>query len=161
MTTNNNNYGIGSTHNFKKEIEETLRPAMERQTRGDMHDEPSQAAGIKQGIAAQPTHTPYSTYTPSPVPTATTIPPATPRPTATPTATPPPILYSVASTCSPAIESRIDGEFEGWDGETIFPLTNGQIWQQVQYAYTYSYKDRASVTIYSTVDGCTLKVEWG
>jgi len=36
--------------------------------------------------------------------------------------------------CSPAIESRVDGEFEGWDGETIFPLTNGQIWQQVQYA---------------------------
>ena len=35
MTTNNN-YGIGSTHNFKKEIEDTLRPAMERQTRADM-----------------------------------------------------------------------------------------------------------------------------
>ena len=29
MTTNNN-YGIGSTHDFKKEIEDTLRPAMER-----------------------------------------------------------------------------------------------------------------------------------
>ena len=35
MTTSNN-YGIGSTHNFKKEIEDTLRPAMERQTRADM-----------------------------------------------------------------------------------------------------------------------------
>ena len=40
MTTNNN-YGIGSTHDFKKEIEDTLRPAMERQTRADMHSEPS------------------------------------------------------------------------------------------------------------------------
>ena len=47
MTTNNN-YGIGSTHNFKKEIEDTLRPAMERQTRADMHEEPSHEAVDKE-----------------------------------------------------------------------------------------------------------------
>jgi hypothetical protein len=29
-----------------------------------------------------------------------------------------------------AIESRIDGEFEGWDGETVVKLANGQVWQQ-------------------------------
>ena len=40
MTTNNN-YGIGSIHDFKKEIEDTLRPKMERETRGDMQSEPS------------------------------------------------------------------------------------------------------------------------
>ena len=40
MTTNNN-YGIGITHDFKKEIEDTLRPLMDRETRGDMHSEPS------------------------------------------------------------------------------------------------------------------------
>ncbi len=40
MTTRNN-YGQGTTHDFKKEIEDTLRPAMERQTRGDMQSEPS------------------------------------------------------------------------------------------------------------------------
>ena len=43
MTTNNN-YGIESTHDFKKEIEDTLRSGMERQTRADMHDEPSHEA---------------------------------------------------------------------------------------------------------------------
>ena len=37
----NNNYGIGSVHDFKKEIEDTLRPLMERETRGDMQSEPS------------------------------------------------------------------------------------------------------------------------
>lgn len=26
------------------------------------------------------------------------------------------------------IESRIDGTFEGWDGDTVFKLINGQIW---------------------------------
>ena len=40
MTTNNN-YGAGSVHDFKKEIEDTLRPLMERETRGDMQSEPS------------------------------------------------------------------------------------------------------------------------
>ncbi len=34
-------HGIGSTHDFKKEIEDTLRPLMERETRGDMQTEPS------------------------------------------------------------------------------------------------------------------------
>ena len=33
------------------------------------------------------------------------------------------------------IESQIDGEFEGWEGETVFVLTNGQIWQQSSYDY--------------------------
>ena len=47
MTTNNN-YGIGITHDFKKEIEDTLRPAMEGQTRADMHGEPSHEAVDKE-----------------------------------------------------------------------------------------------------------------
>ena len=41
MTSPNTNYGIGSTHDFKREIEDTLRPQMERETRGDMQTEPS------------------------------------------------------------------------------------------------------------------------
>ena len=31
------------------------------------------------------------------------------------------------------IESKIDGTFEGWSGETIVILTNGQVWQQNEY----------------------------
>lgn len=57
------------------------------------------------------------------------------------------------------IESKIDGEFSGWDGETIFKLTNGQIWQQSSYAYTYSYKYRPKVLILSTSGGFELQVE--
>ena len=45
------------------------------------------------------------------------------------------------------IESRIDGDFEGWSGETIFKLDNGQIWQQVTYSYTYRYAFRPKVFI--------------
>jgi hypothetical protein len=30
------------------------------------------------------------------------------------------------------IESRYAGPFEGWDGDTIFELENGQVWQQSQ-----------------------------
>ncbi len=28
------------------------------------------------------------------------------------------------------IESRIDGQFRGWSGRTVFRLENGQVWQQ-------------------------------
>ena len=63
------------------------------------------------------------------------------------------------STTLDIIESQIDGEFSGWDGETIFKLANGQIWQQSSYAYTYSYKYRPKVLIFSTSGGFQLQVE--
>jgi hypothetical protein len=65
----------------------------------------------------------------------------------------------VRSSCSPAIESTISGEIEGWDGDTIFKLDNGQIWQQAEYDYTYFYAYRPDVTIYQTSAGCRMKVE--
>ena len=56
--------------------------------------------------------------------------------------------------CSEVIQSNIKGFFSGWDGETIFPLENGQIWQQSEYGdkhYTYPSPE---VTIYC------LQGEW-
>lgn len=63
--------------------------------------------------------------------------------------------YSVPS----VIESQIDGEFEGWDGDTIFKLMNGQIWQQVEYSYAYSYAYMPDVLIYPSGSGYKMKVE--
>lgn len=63
------------------------------------------------------------------------------------------------SSCSPAVESAISGEVKGWDGETIFKLDNGQIWQQSEYDYTYFYEYHPDVTIYETTGGCRMKVE--
>lgn len=60
---------------------------------------------------------------------------------------------------SGVIESQIDGAFKGWSGETIFKLTNGQIWQQSSYAYTYHYAYRPEVVIYSGGGGFKMKVE--
>ncbi len=61
--------------------------------------------------------------------------------------------------CSPAIESTIDGEFNGWSGDTIFKLTNGQIWQQASYDYEYEYEYRPDVIIFSSSGGCKMLVE--
>jgi hypothetical protein len=66
---------------------------------------------------------------------------------------------ATANKCTPAIETTIDGDFNGWEGETLFKLSNGQIWQQVDCDYMYSYSYMPEVTIYSTTDGCKLKVE--
>lgn len=35
-------------------------------------------------------------------------------------------------------DTTIDGDFDGWEGDTIFELSNGQVWQQAAYAYTYT-----------------------
>jgi len=58
-----------------------------------------------------------------------------------------------------AIESYIVGDFEGWDGDTIFKLDNGQIWQQASYAYTYHYAYHPSVLIYRVAGGFRMKVD--
>lgn len=57
------------------------------------------------------------------------------------------------------IESQIEGAFTGWSGETIYKLTNGQIWQQARYAYRYHYAYRPRVVIASGSDGWTLHVD--
>ena len=57
------------------------------------------------------------------------------------------------------IESRIDGDFEGWDGGTTFKLTNGQVWRQVGNEYTFDYNFYPKVSIVSTQDGYQMQVE--
>ncbi|HMD84037.1 MAG TPA: hypothetical protein VKO18_04980 [Terriglobia bacterium] len=64
------------------------------------------------------------------------------------------------ATASPSvIESRIDGEFEGWEGETIIRLTNGQIWRQTEYHYEYHYAFMPSILIFKSGAGYKAKVE--
>lgn len=56
------------------------------------------------------------------------------------------------------IKSRINGEFKGWEGETSYELTNGQIWQQSHYKYKYKYSHRPEVIIYNPGGGHIMKV---
>jgi hypothetical protein len=70
--------------------------------------------------------------------------------------------YSLAARSSPqggVVESQIDGDFEGWEGETIVKLVNGQIWQQVEFHYEYLYAFMPSVVIYPSAGGYKMKVE--
>jgi S1-C subfamily serine protease len=60
---------------------------------------------------------------------------------------------------STVIESQIDGDFEGWEGETIVKLTNGQIWQQTEYYYHYRYAFMPTVLVYPSAGGYKMKVD--
>lgn len=62
-------------------------------------------------------------------------------------------------TTSSVIETRIDGDFEGWEGETIFKLMNGQIWQQSDYKYSYHYAFMPEVLIYRSGGSYKMKVD--
>lgn len=55
-----------------------------------------------------------------------------------------------------ATESRIDGAFEGWSGDTTFTLRNGQVWRQASYAYSYHYAYSPEVVIYESSGGTVL-----
>ena len=57
------------------------------------------------------------------------------------------------------IESQIDGEFTGWEGDTIFRLQNGQVWQQASYSYRYRYALNPRVVIYQSSAGHKMRVD--
>jgi len=57
------------------------------------------------------------------------------------------------------IESRINGEFTGWTGDTIFHLMNGQVWQQTSYSYRYHYAFMPRVLILRINGGYQMQVD--
>jgi len=65
----------------------------------------------------------------------------------------------VSYTTSDTVEGRIDGDFEGWEGETIVKLMNGEIWQQTEYYYYYHYAYSPKVTIVKSGSTYKMKVD--
>jgi uncharacterized protein YqgQ len=66
-----------------------------------------------------------------------------------------------------SIESRINGSFSGWTGETVFELQNGMVWEQVRPGtFGMPEQENPSVTIrpgafdawYLSVDGYNREV---
>ena len=67
---------------------------------------------------------------------------------------------SGSSQCRSAIETHVDGDFNGWDNEVIYKMDDGSIWEQSNYHYHYHYAYHPSVTIYPTRSGvCHIKVD--
>ena len=67
--------------------------------------------------------------------------------------------FELSSHFSDVMETLIDGAFDGWNGETIFKMMNGTIWQQAEYSYMYHYAYMPEVQIYEKGDGYYMKVE--
>jgi len=57
------------------------------------------------------------------------------------------------------IKSQINGDFNGWEGETIIKLMNGELWQQSEYYYSYHYAFMPKVTIINSPTGYKMKVD--
>lgn len=58
-----------------------------------------------------------------------------------------------------SIKLQIDGDFDGWDGNTIIKLTNGEIWQQTEYFYEYTYSYMPNVVLSNSHMGYKMKVD--
>ena len=59
---------------------------------------------------------------------------------------------------SNVIESRINGEFKGWEGESEYELQNGQVWQQSNYKYQYKYAYMPEAIVYESGSGYKMSV---
>jgi hypothetical protein len=73
--------------------------------------------------------------------------------------TPPRVAAAPPAVSRDVVESQIDGDFDGWEGETIVKLMNGQIWQQSEYHYHYHYAFMPKVLIYKSGGGFKMKVD--
>ena len=69
-----------------------------------------------------------------------------------------PLLWVQLIFCAPAnaYEGQIDGDFNGWQGETIYKLMDGHIIQQSSYHYHYHYAYSPNIVIYK--EGSQYKI---
>jgi len=56
--------------------------------------------------------------------------------------------YVAVEQIEDVIKATITNDFNGWSGDTIFELDNGQVWKQNAYAYDYNYAYRPDAFIY-------------
>ena len=63
------------------------------------------------------------------------------------------------SVFSGIIVTSIDGDWEGWNGENIIELTDGSVWQQIEYHYNYSYSYMPEVKIAKNNGSYSMLVE--
>jgi hypothetical protein len=69
------------------------------------------------------------------------------------------LFKSKAADSFDIFESKIDGEFRGWSGDTLFALVNGQIWQQSSYDLTRHFAYSPRVLIYRSGPSIKMHVE--
>lgn len=68
-------------------------------------------------------------------------------------------VYPEEASAQNVIETQVDGEFEGWEGETVVKLMNGQLWIQTEYHYEYLYAYSPDVLIYQSSGGWKMRIE--
>lgn len=57
------------------------------------------------------------------------------------------------------IETRMAGDFTGWDGGTVFQFTNGQLWRQSSFGSLQHFARSPKVTLVAAGSGWRLQVE--
>ncbi len=56
-------------------------------------------------------------------------------------------------------QSRIHGEFNGWNGQSMYQFQNGQRWKQAHYRYRYIYKYMPRAKVWRQGSRYYLEVE--
>ena len=57
------------------------------------------------------------------------------------------------------IETRMEGDFTGWEGRTVFQFANGQVWQQISFGTVYQFARSPKVTLVAAGSGWRMQVE--
>jgi hypothetical protein len=63
------------------------------------------------------------------------------------------VALALAVSSAPAYTTNIDGDYNGWEGDTVYKLMDGRVIQQSSFHYHYAYLYSPEVVIYSA-GGC-------
>lgn len=56
-------------------------------------------------------------------------------------------------------ETKLEGEFDGFDDNKVFTFLNGEKWQQARYKYKYKYKYMPKVKLWKEGSRYFLEVD--
>jgi len=68
-------------------------------------------------------------------------------------------VVSASAAAQGAYEGQINGEYHGWDGETIYKLMDGHVIQQSEYHYHYHYAYSPNVIIFKSQQSGGYKIQ--
>ena len=57
------------------------------------------------------------------------------------------------------METRMAGDFTGWDGGSVFEFANGQVWRQTSFGTVHQFLRSPKVTLVATGSGWRMQVD--
>lgn len=68
------------------------------------------------------------------------------------------VVTSLSAIACPQGKMTVHGDWKGWSGDTLFELTNGQVFRQREYKYHYEYAYQPTAIFFTSGGRCMAQI---